>query len=94
MLIIKYDRIDFFGQRIYTEDKINRYDLQDVKKAFCFFGKNQNSAIQIENTVLAWDSMTDYEKKVVTVYEYEGMNRTDNKWSFDKVKKDIYNRFR
>lgn len=35
MLIIKYERIDFFYSRIYTEDKKQNHTKEDLKKAFC-----------------------------------------------------------
>ena len=45
MLIVKYERMDFFGRLIYTEDKNNRPELRDVKKCFQFMKKNRSVTI-------------------------------------------------
>ena len=51
MLIVKYERKDFFGKRIYTEDIKENYCKQDLKKVFSFFSKTSEAAIQINNNV-------------------------------------------
>lgn len=38
-----------------------------------------------------WDSLKEYENKVVTVRNYDGRNYTEEKKSYDKVKKECYN---
>ena len=40
MLILKYDRLDFFNHRIYTEDKKDNYTRDDLKKVFAFSAKH------------------------------------------------------
>lgn len=90
MLVLKYDRIDFFNNRIYTEDKKEHYSKEDLKKAFAYFSKNYNASIQIDNTVIFWDSLTEYENRIVTVRNYDGLNYSADKKSYDKVKKDAY----
>jgi Ca2+-binding EF-hand superfamily protein len=90
MLILKYDRVDFFGSRIYTEDSKRNYTRNDIKKALLYFGKNNNSTIQIENIVLYWDSFTEYENRIVSIRFYDGMNYTENKKALEKAKKEIY----
>lgn len=90
MLTLKYERKDFFNQRIYTEDSMKKYDKSDVKKVLLYFNKDYYSSVQIENTVIFWDSMAEHENKIVTVRLYDGMNYTENKCSFEKLKKDIY----
>lgn len=90
MLIIKYDRIDFFNNHIYTEDNKKNYSKEDLKKAFSYFAKNHNVTIQIDNTVIFWDSLTEYENKIITVRGYDGLNYSDIKKSYDKVKKELY----
>ena len=55
MLTIKYERKDFFGNRIYTEDSKNHYSHDDLRKAFLFFSKEHDTAIQIDNVVVFWD---------------------------------------
>ena len=46
MLIVKYERRDFFGEYQYTEDSKECYNRDDVKKAFLFIGKDRTVAVQ------------------------------------------------
>ncbi len=39
MLTVKYERKDFWGRRQYTEDNLEHYGRDDIKKAFLFLGK-------------------------------------------------------
>ena len=90
MLILKYERKDFFNNRIYTEDKKENYTKEDLKKVFVFFNKTHDACIQIDNVVIYWDSMTEYENKVVTIRDYDGRNYIESKKSSDKTKKECY----
>lgn len=90
MLILKYERKDFFNRMIYTEDTKQDYTKEDLKKCFLFFGKTHSTAIQIDNMVVYWDCLSEYENRVVTVRNYDGMNYTEVKKSFDKAKKECY----
>ncbi len=55
MLILKYERKDFFNHRIYTEDKKDNYTKEDLKKVFAYFSKTHDAGIQIDNIVICWD---------------------------------------
>lgn len=90
MLILKYDRKDFFNHRIYTEDKKDNYTREDLRKVFAYFSKTHDSSIQIDSVVIYWDSLTEYENRVVTVRDYDGRNYDESKKSFDKAKKECY----
>ena len=90
MLILKYDRVDFFGSRIYTEDKKQTHSKEDLKKAFSYFSKTHNATIQLENIVIFWNCLAEYENRVVTIRYYDGMNYTEVKKSYDKIKKECY----
>ncbi len=90
MLILKYERLDFFNHRIYTEDKKEDYTKEDLKRVFSYFNKTHDATIQVDNVVIFWDCLAEYENKVVTVRNYDGMNYTEAKKSYDKVKKDCY----
>ena len=90
MLTVKYERKDFFGNRIYTEDSKNHYSHDDLRKAFLFFSKEHDIAIQIDNVIIFWDNISEYDNKVVTVRNYDGRNCTEVKKSFEKVKKEEY----
>ncbi len=90
MLILKYERKDFFNNKVYTEDRKDNYTREDLKKAFAYFSKNHDSCIQMDNVVIYWDSLTEYENRVVTVRDYDGRNYDESKKSFDKAKKECY----
>ncbi len=90
MLILKYERLDFFNHRIYTEDKKDGYTKEDMKKVFAYFSKTHDASIQIDSIVIYWDSLLEFENRIVTVRTYDGMNYTESKKSYDKVKKECY----
>ena len=76
MLTLKYDRIDFFNKRIYTEDSKTNYNRDDLKRAFLYFGKTNNATVQIEETVIFWGCLTEYENRIATVRKFDGINYT------------------
>ena len=91
MLILKYERLDFFNHQVYTEDKKDSYTKEDLKKVFAYFSKNNDATIQINNVVIYWDCLTEYENRIVTVRDYyDGRNYTESKKSYDKMKKECY----
>lgn len=90
MLILKYGRLDFFNHQIYTEDKKENYAKEDLKKVFAYFSKTHDASIQIDSTVIFWDCLTEYENRIVTVRNYDGINYTESKKSYDKTKKEYY----
>lgn len=90
MLIMKYERKDFFGNRQYTEDSKENYNREDVKKAFLHLSKDRFSSVQKESTVYFWENIEDFENQVMTVRVFDGRNYTDAKKAFDKVKKECY----
>lgn len=90
MLILKYERLDFSNHRIYTEDKKDRYTKEDLKKVFAYFSKNNDTSIQIDSIIISWNCLAEYENRVVTVRTYDGMNYTEAKKSYNKVKKECY----
>jgi hypothetical protein len=90
MLILKYERLDFFNHRIYTEDKKDSYTKEDMKKVFSYFSKTHDSSIQINNIVIYWDCLSEYENRIVTVRTCDDRNYTESKKSYDKMKKECY----
>ena len=56
MLILKYDRKDFFNHMTYTEDKKNSYTKEDLKKVFAYFSKTHDASIQTvyQNMKTGW----------------------------------------
>ena len=84
MLVVKYERKDFFNNRIYTEDKKENETLKDIKKAFNFLKNNHGVTIQINNTVLYWDSLQDFEYKTLAAREYDSTgNYKEFIWNFE-----------
>lgn len=90
MLTLKYDRLDFFNHRVYAEDKKEDFTKEDLKKVFAYFSKTQDATIQIDNLIIFWDSMEEYENRIVTARNFEGINYTEAKKSYDKMKKECY----
>ena len=91
MITVKYERKDIFGQHIYTEDVKNNETLADIKKAFHALKSSYSVAIQINNTVLFWDSMQNFEYGTLTAREYDD-NHSYNEfiWDYDGCKKNYY----
>jgi len=93
MLTMKYDRKDFWGRRQYTEDNLENYDRNDIKKAFLFLGKEPFVTVQKENIIYFWENSSDFENRIMTVRTFDKVNTwsySDEKMSFDKVKKEGY----
>ena len=90
MLILKYERLDFFNHRIYTEDRKDSYTREDLKRVFTYFNKTHNASIQIDGMIIFWDCLDEYENSIVTVRTYDGMNYAESKKSYDKAKKECY----
>lgn len=90
MLTLKYDRLGFFNNRVYTEDTKECYTKEDLKKVFAYFSKTQDATIQIDDTIIFWDTMEEYENRIVTMRDFEGINYTEAKKSYEKVKRECY----
>ena len=93
-LTIKYNRKDFFGTRLYTEDTKHNFTKSDLTKAFLFFSKNNDAAIQIDSMVIYWDRFSEFENKTASVRMYDGRNYTEGKMQFDDLKKNFYGKFK
>ena len=95
MLTVKYERKDIFGQRIYTEDVKKDETLADVKKAFHALKSRYSVAIQINNTVLFWDSLQNFEYGTLTAREYDSSHSYNEFiWDYDGCKNNYYNIYR
>ena len=62
----------------------------DIKKAFRFLKKDYKNAIQIDNTVLYWDNMTNFEYGTLSAREYDGASYKEFIWDYDGCKKNYY----
>lgn len=89
-ITIKYECKNFWGIREYREDTINNASLEDLKKAFRFLKKEYMNVIQIDNIVLYWDTMQNFEYGTLTAREYDGNNWKEYSWDFEGCKKSYY----
>ena len=61
------------------------YDCPHINKiifeVFLFLSKTYNAAVQIESDVIFWDSLKEYENRIVTVRKHDGTSyvRTSTK---------------
>ena len=93
-LTVKYDRVDFFGHRQYTEDITSFAVKKNIIKAFTFLSKEKDAAIELdddESINLYWDTYKDFENRIITMSHYKSLNDCDIiQMSFEKAKKTIY----
>ena len=95
MLVVKYNRKNFFGDEEYCEDKKENFSLPDLKKAFLFLKRNYSATIEIDNIVLSWDSIQNFEHGVLTGREYESWNNyKEYLWNYDSCKKNYYQKYK
>lgn len=94
ILKIKYTRKDFFGSRLFTEDTKEYFTKNDLKKAFLFMSRDNDVTIQIDNIVIYWNSISDFDEKIITIRAYNGNNFSEGKMSFDNIKKSFYKKFK
>ena len=91
MLTVKYERKNFFGEKIYTEDSKKYETLKDIQKAFRFLKSDHDVTIQINNTVLFWDNITNFEYGTLSAREYDGANSyKEFIWDYDGCKNNYY----
>ena len=93
-LIVKYDRINFFGHREYTEDMTAFCCKKNLIKAFSFLSKEKDAAIELddgESVTLFWDSYRDFENRILSMnYSKTWNDEKISKVAFEKAKKTIY----
>jgi len=93
-LTIKYNRKDFFGSSIYTEDTKEGFTKNDLMKAFLSMSKNWDVAIQIDSMCIYWDKMSEFENRMVSVRAYDRHGYTEGKATFEDIKKRFYAKFK
>lgn len=91
MIVVKYEARDFFNQYKYHEDKKESPTYEDIKKAFRFLKKDWKVALQIDNTILFWDTMINFEYGTLTAREYDDNgNYNEFIWDYDGCKNNYY----
>lgn len=97
-IIVKYERKDFFGQRIYTEDKKESFKFDDLKHAFRLLSKDSFAAIEIfgngENAIYFWDCMDDFKNRMLTKRTFGKMFHDNYRISFNSAKTILYKKYR
>lgn len=92
MLVVKYEQRNFWGDIEYKEDTKYNPTYNDIKKAFRFLKKDYKNAIQINNTILYWDSISNFEYGLLDAREYDdGRNYKEFSWDYDGCKNNYYN---
>ena len=94
-LILKYERRNFFGNREYTEDTCHYPKMKDVQAAMRYLKKDNMAAVVYSRFTLFWDLFSDFANSIVSVRYYDAYgNYTEEKKSFEVVKKEVYDSFK
>lgn len=95
MLTVKYEQKNFFGIRERKEDTKNNPTYEDIKKAFRLLKNSHDNAIVINNTILYWDRLEDFEYGTLTAREYDSYNNyKEFVWDYDGCKNNYYKLYR
>ena len=90
-ITVKHEAPDFFGALQYTEDYKSNVNFSDLKKVFAYLKSNYNVGVVIDQYVLYWDSMQDFQYKTLSCKESDAVNSyKEYIWDFDGCKKFFY----
>lgn len=94
-LVLKYERRNFFGFREYTEDTCHYPKMKDLQAVMRYLKKDNMAAVVYSKYTLFWDSFSDFENGIISVRYYDVYgNYTEEKKSFEVVKKEVYDSFK
>lgn len=93
-VLVRYNRKDFFGNSVPVEDRKNNATKNDLVKSFSFFSRNRDAVVQIGRMVLSWGSDPDYRQRIVCVRVGRGNECLVGKISFERMKRNFYDRFK
>lgn len=97
MLTLKYERRNFFGKHVYTEDSVFDQTKEDVKRAFLFLSRNHDAAIEIQekHTIYFWECVDDFDDRILTVRKFftDKIGYEEEKKLFESVKKEVYREY-
>ena len=94
-LILKYERKNFFGNREYTEDTCHYPKIKDLQAVMRYLKKDNMAAVVYSRFTLFWDSFSNFENGIISVRYYDTYgNYTEEKKSFEIVKKEVYDSFK
>lgn len=87
-ITLKYNRVDAFGHRAYTEDLCESAKKTDLQVALRWLKKDYNAAVSIDNKSVFWDNYTDFTNGILTVRTFESYNSYDtDKIAYETFKK-------
>ena len=90
-ITIKHEAPDFFGALQYAEDQKINVNFSDLKKVFAYLKSNYSISVVIDQYVLYWDSMQDFQYKTLSCKESDTVNSyKEYIWDFDGCKKFFY----
>lgn len=90
-ITLKYNRVDAFRRKVYTEDVCESAKKSDLQVALRRLKKDRNAAVSIDNKTIFWDNCTDFTNGILTVRTFESYNAYDtDKISYEAFKKRIY----
>lgn len=90
-ITLKYNRVDAFGRKVYTEDVCNSAEKSDLQVALRRLKKDRDAGVSIDDKTIFWDNCTDFTNGILTVRTFERYNAYDtDKISFEAFKKRIY----
>ena len=93
-ITLKYERVDAFGCKVYTEDVCTLAKKTDLQIALRRLKKDCYAGVSIDNETVFWDNCTDFTNGILTVRTFEGFNAYDtDKISYEAFKKRIYKQF-
>lgn len=89
-ITLKYNRVDAFGYKVYTEDVRESAKKTDLQVALRRLKKDYNAAVSIDNKSIFWDNYTDFTNGILTVRTFEDYNAYDT----DKISYESYEAFK
>lgn len=90
-IILKYERVDVFGRKIYTEDVCESAKKSDLQVALRRLKKDRYAGVSIDDKTVFWDNCTDFTNEILTVRTFESYNSYDtDKIAYETFKKRMY----
>ena len=90
-ITVKHEAPDFFGALQYTEDYKPNVNFSDLKKVFSYLKSHYDIGVVIDNYVLYWDSIQNFQYGTLSCKETDTINSyKEYIWDFDGCKKFFY----
>lgn len=93
-ITLKYNRVDAFGYKVYTEDVRELAKKTFLQVALRRLKKDRYAGVSIDNKTIFWDNYTDFTNEILTVRTFESYNSYDtDKIAYETFKKRMYKQF-